>query len=735
MEDDKKLSRRNFLRFSAIGAATAMIAACGGQSGTQQGGAATTGAGGAGTGATSAAGGGGAAGGGQTAAGGTTDIATAVPAAKPASFKESPKLTELVKAGKLPALEQRLPKNPYVVPHKWLTPGKYGGVMHQSSFGTDDWNLAHLQIESMYGHSPLRWLKDGLEIGPGWVESWQSNADTSQWTFHIRDGLKWSDGQPFGVDDILFYWEDLANDPDIKDTIGDEFKSGKGTLAQVKKVDNITFQMIFDAPSPLVADRMAMWVNGWEIGPRWIAPKHYGQQFHKKYNANVPNTTAKPWYTEIKNKLDFGKNPDVPVMTGWKLTSYTQGQQSTWERNPYCWCVDKDGNQLPYIDTVKWQHFQDQQVQKLNTVGGKDDFQWFAPFALSDVSTLKQASAKNGTDVHFWDSGSGTASIAFFSYDYFEPKLRDLFRKPEFRQAMSYAYNRENARKVIYYNTGEPTTGTLSPKAIEYHINDQGKQVYQQWRDSYVKFDPEKAKALLDKIGCKVGSNGMRTLPDGSPLAIRLDQHADASSEHQNKNQLLAKDWQAVGVDTKINPIPPASFDDQWKAGKLMIRCDWEVGDGPNHLVYPQWLVPLEFSRWAPLHGSWYGLLDRPADLAKAKAQPDPYKRNPPAQEPEPGSAIDQLWKIYRQAIVEPDFMKRNKLVWDMIKIHVDQGPFFMGTVANYPRIVVNKTDLKNVPKREDLGLGGFGNPWIHPTPAVYDIETFYWADPTQHTV
>ena len=178
MEDDKKLSRRNFLRFSAIGAATAMIAACGGTSGTQQGGAATTGAGGAATGATSAAGGG-AAGGGQTAAGLTTDIATAVPAAKPASFKESPKLTELVKAGKLPPLEQRLPKNPYVVPHKWVQPGKYGGVMHQSSFGTDDWNVKHLQIESMYGQSPLRWLLDGLEIGPGWVETWESNADTS----------------------------------------------------------------------------------------------------------------------------------------------------------------------------------------------------------------------------------------------------------------------------------------------------------------------------------------------------------------------------------------------------------------------------------------------------------------------------------------------------------------------------------------------------------------------------
>jgi peptide/nickel transport system substrate-binding protein len=77
--------------------------------------------------------------------------------------------------------------------------------------------------------------------------------------------------------------------------------------------------------------------------------------------------------------------------------------------------------------------------------------------------------------------------------------------------------------------------------------------------------------------------------------------------------------------------------------------------------------------------------------------------------------------------------MKRDQLVWEMIKIHIDEGPFMMGTVANYPQVMVAKTDLRNVPRRDNLAQGGYVNPWIHPTPAVYDPECWYWADPSQH--
>jgi peptide/nickel transport system substrate-binding protein len=101
--------------------------------------------------------------------------------------------------------------------------------------------------------------------------------------------------------------------------------------------------------------------------------------------------------------------------------------------------------------------------------------------------------------------------------------------------------------------------------------------------------------------------------------------------------------------------------------------------------------------------------------------------------EPEKGGPIEQLWQIYDQSKVEPDQMKRVKMVWDMIKIHVEQGPFFSGTAANPPRVTLFRKGIKNVPSRDDLALHGFVNPWIHPTPAVYDPETWFWDNPDQH--
>ena len=90
--------------------------------------------------------------------------------------------------------------------------------------------------------------------------------------------------------------------------------------------------------------------------------------------------------------------------------------------------------------------------------------------------------------------------------------------------------------------------------------------------------------------------------------------------------------------------------------------------------------------------------------------------------------------KSYDASKVEPDVMKRHQLVWDMIKIHVSDGPFMMGSVANYPQVMVIKTDLKNVPRKENLAQGGMVNPWIHPTPAVYDPECYFWDNPDAHT-
>ena len=62
-------------------------------------------------------------------------------------------------------------------------------------------------------------------------------------------------------------------------------------------------------------------------------------------------------------------------------------------------------------------------------------------------------------------------------------------------------------------------------------------------------------------------------------------------------------------------------------------------------------------------------------------------------------------------------------------------GPFFFGIVADYPRIVLTRKELHNVPKKENLALGGWVNPWILPSPAVYDPELYFWDKPEEHKV
>ena len=119
-----------------------------------------------------------------------TQAATATPVPTAAPSKEAPALAELVKSGKLPPLEQRLPKVPLT-----LSPvnviGKYGGRCHMQT----DWLAGYLE-EGQYGYSPVRWIDDGLGIAPGLLDKWTTNTDNSEWNLHMREGIKWSDGEP-----------------------------------------------------------------------------------------------------------------------------------------------------------------------------------------------------------------------------------------------------------------------------------------------------------------------------------------------------------------------------------------------------------------------------------------------------------------------------------------------------------------------------------------------------------
>ena len=129
----------------------------------------------------------------------------------------------------------------------------------------------------------------------------------------MREGLKWSDGQPFTTKDIVFWWEMAVGGNDKEKTFPsglkapktppDEARSGKGTLMTLNTPDDHTFEMVFDAPAPLTADRLAMWVNMF-IGPEWVMPKHYMEQFHPLVNTQYKD------FEEFNKKFNHN-NPDV----------------------------------------------------------------------------------------------------------------------------------------------------------------------------------------------------------------------------------------------------------------------------------------------------------------------------------------------------------------------------------------------------------------------------------------
>ncbi len=504
-------------------------------------------------------------------------------------FGEAPMLAERVRQGRLPPVSDRLPDDPVViVPVEEI--GRYGGELKRALTGdiVQTPGLIKTLTENLMDYERPNLSK---RIVPNLAESYSFEDEGRTAIFRIRKGIKWSDGVPFTVDDILFWYDDMLVNDDARSR--PLFPSNflvEGQPVQMSKVDNLTLRVTSHKPLGRVLDLVSNY---------WIAyPKHILSSLHPKYN---PDAT----YEGFRDSTTAGKlilKPNLPRLSPWVPVEWVRGQRVVYERNPYYFKIDSEGNQLPYADRIVFNIILDPQVILLKFMNGEIDL--FGRYAqINMYSTLKTAERDGKFKLRF--AAPVPASVLYLNWDAPREALAHAFRDRRVRMALSHGIDREELGQIVYHGLLEPAGTTFGPSSV-YHDPS--------LMPTYAAYDPAKARALLDEAGLVDGDrDGFREFADGTRFAITIDV---ISGMGIDVCELVAEQWRALGIDVSLNIalrdiILPrrnaGDFDVFWgrslPSDPSINRHQWAI-TGPNRpfwhrnaaSVGPPWLH--ELSRW-----------------------------------------------------------------------------------------------------------------------------------------
>jgi peptide/nickel transport system substrate-binding protein len=616
-------------------------------------------------------------------------------AAQPAKYKEAPALAEQVKAGKLPPVEKRLPADPLVVPVVERT-GQYGGVWRRAFLGPADYNnYVRVVYDALVRFSP-----DGAKIEPKVAAGWTSSSDFRTWTIKLRRGARWSDGAPFTADDILFWYKDVLLNKDLTPVLPAWMRNGDGTPAAVEKVDASTVRFTYKQPATLFLVALAN-QDGGDRTYAVFLPAHYLKKFHPGYAKKedldklVQAAGFKTWPELFATRNAPFENPERPTMAAWVPVTRVSDQVLTLRRNPYFVGVDPDGNQLPYIDEVRFTFFADIQALNLAAIAGDFDLQ-ARHIQMTNYPVFKENEKSGKYRVLTWPTFGGSDAVVAFNQSYkADPEIAKLLATKEFRIALSYAVNRDQIKESVFLGLGEPRQGVPAP----WHPYFPGAE----WARKYTEYKLDEANRLLDGIGLtRKDAQGIRLLPSGKPVSIELSV-VPAFAAWPDVAQLIAKDWEKVGVKTVVQIRERALHFKMRDANELQTEMwneDTTAFPYTGNAKVDVRTAPILTT--GPLFKQWY----------ETKGQ----------QGMEPPPPIKKIVELIDTArTVGPE--QQAKLAQELYRIWVD-NLYEIGTVGLTPMVqgvVVVNARLHNVPAT-------LGNDWPLRSPGNARPEQFFFA-------
>ena len=611
-----------------------------------------------------------------------------------AAFHEAPVLAQQVKAGKLPAVEKRVPAQPEVI--KPESVGRYGGTLRSALRGNGDGN-AILRLISPQGL--VRWNRDFTGVIPNVAESWTLSPDAREYTFTLRRGMKWSDGAPLTADDILFSAHDLLGNKQFFNAPPGRY-TADGKLMEVEKIDDFKVKIKFASPYRTFIEELATPLGQHPV----MYPKHYCQKFHPKYNPaveeDVKAARMKDWAALMRVKcgdietVSRWGNPDKPTLDPWVVAEPYGANSSRvlLTRNPYFWQVDSAGNQLPYIDKLNLAVISEIETIVLAAINGQLDLQIRHISNIQNRPVLSENASKGHYKVMSLPDINATAIAVFINQSTKTPKLRELFRNKDFRVAMSLAMDRREINDIVFLGQGEPWQ--IGPAPANKFYNE--KLAHQ-----YTQYDPKAANELLDKIGLTArDANGYRLYPSGGRVSMGVIVSL-ATGYQIEMLELLRKQYAKVGLELVLQPSERTLYYDRANSNEYDLSVDSLAG-GFDPTQNPRGFLAVhpQESRQSLLWVRWYESGGKhgeepPASMKKRLALYDEWKNAKTDKEAD---------TLFRQILA---------IAADELEV--------LGTVKPPYQTGIRNAKLMNVHDKMVWG-------WTFPSPGPTLLQQYYFA-------
>lgn len=382
-------------------------------------------------------------------------------------------------------------------------------------------------------------------IEPALAESWLISEDKQRIVFTLREGLKWSDGEPLTVDDVVFTYNEIYFNELIPTTVRDVLKIGESeALPTVRKLS--ARQVEFTVPEPFAPFL--------RITSLAILPAHSLQE-----SITAKDAQGKPKFLTM---LGTSTDPSTIIVNGpYQLVSYVPNERVIFHKNPYYW-----RNSQPYIEQFIWQIVESTDTSLIQFRSGGLDVLSISP---DYFSLLKREERRSNFSIHEDGPAPGTSFIAFNlnkgrrnGKPLIDPIKSRWFNTVAFRQAVAHAINREQMSNNIFRGLGELQNSPISVQSPYYFSPQEGLKVYN--------YNPAQAKELLIKAGFKYNEQGQLLDTDGNHVQFTLVTNAGNKIREAMASQIQA-DLSKIGIQVDLFPLAFNALLD-----KLNNTIDWE---------------------------------------------------------------------------------------------------------------------------------------------------------------